>query len=118
MADPVETVTAVEVLALKLLSPVYWAVIALAAIGRVVVNVALPAESVAVPIELPSLRNSTVPVGVPAPGLTTATVAVRVTDSPALGFVLETVRPVVVDACAIVTMFAVDVPLVKSVSPE
>ena len=55
-------------------------------------KVAVPPESVAVPIEVPLLRNSTVPVGVPAPGLTADTVAVKVTGWVALGFGFETVR--------------------------
>ena len=44
-----------------------------------VVNVALPAERLAVPsVETPS-KNVTVPVGVPAAGATALTVAVKVT---------------------------------------
>ncbi len=39
-----------------------------------------PLVSVAVPSEVAPLKNWTVPVGVPAPGLTACTVAVRVTD--------------------------------------
>ena len=79
-------------LLLKLVSPEYWAVIELAAIGRVVVKVAVPPESVAVPIELPLFRNSTVPVGEPTPGLAAATVAVNVTDCAAAGFAFDTLR--------------------------
>ena len=45
-----------------------------------VVNVAIPALSVPVPIGLPPSRNVTVPTGVPAPGATGDTVAVNVTD--------------------------------------
>ena len=92
MAVPTVTVTAVEVLLLKLVLPVYWAVIELTVIGRVVVRVATPFESVPVPIELPLFRNSTVPVGEPAPGLVAVTIAVNVTDWVAVGIVLEALR--------------------------
>ncbi len=47
-----------------------------------VVNVATPPLSVPVPMGLPPSRNVTVPVGVPAPGATAETVAVKVTDWP------------------------------------
>jgi hypothetical protein len=47
-----------------------------------IANVALPALKLAVPrVEAPS-RKVTVPVGVPAPGETALTVAVKVTDWP------------------------------------
>lgn len=45
-----------------------------------VVNVATPPLSVPVPMGLPPSRKVTVPVGVPAPGATGETVAVKVTD--------------------------------------
>ena len=45
-----------------------------------VVNVATPLLSVPVPMGLPPSRNVTVPVGVPVPGATGETVAVKVTD--------------------------------------
>ena len=49
-----------------------------------VVSTAWPAaESGAVPSDTAPLRNITLPVGVPAPGAFTATVAVRTTGSPA-----------------------------------
>ncbi len=77
------TVTAVDVLVWKLVSPEYSAVIESLPTGSEVrSSVATPSLKVPVPIEVPSLRNSTVPVGVPAPGLTTAIVAVKVTDWP------------------------------------
>lgn len=47
-----------------------------------VVNVAIPPETMPVPIGVAPSKNVTVPVGVPAPGLTTVTVAVKVTDWP------------------------------------
>ena len=47
-----------------------------------IVNVALPADNVPVPrVTVPS-RNVTVPDGLLAPGATTVTVAVKVTDWP------------------------------------
>jgi hypothetical protein len=49
-----------------------------------------------VPIKELSLRNCTVPVGVPDPGLSTVTVAVNVTASPSLAEGLLEVRLVVV----------------------
>ena len=102
---PTETVTAVDVLLLKLASPLYWAVIELAAIGRaLVVSVAVPPESVAVPTELPLFRKSTVPVGEPAPGLAAVTVAVSVTGWFAPGFGFETVRLVAEPAWPTVTV--------------
>ena len=47
-----------------------------------VASVALPPESVPVPSDVAPSKNSTVPVGVPAPGADALTVAVKVTDSP------------------------------------
>ena len=45
-------------------------------------NVALPLLSVPVPNTVAPFLNVTVPVGVPLPGATAATVAVNVTDWP------------------------------------
>ena len=50
------------------------------AVRAEVVNVATPPLSVPPPIELPPSRNVTLPVGVPTPGATAETVAVKVTD--------------------------------------
>ena len=47
-----------------------------------VVNVATPPLSVPEPIGLPPSRNVTDPDGVPVPGATAATVAVKVTGCP------------------------------------
>ena len=57
---------------------------------------------VPVPSEVAPLKNSTVPVGVPAPGPTGATVAVKVTDWPKTEDVGAVVRVVVVLAWATV----------------
>ena len=45
-----------------------------------VANVARPPLSVPVPMGLPPSRKVTVPLGVPVPGATADTVAVKVTD--------------------------------------
>jgi hypothetical protein len=69
------------------------------------------------PIVTPSLRKFTVPVGVPAPGAVTATVAVNVTDCPnTLGFGAE---PAVVVVAALLTvwLYAGDVEPMKLPSP-
>ena len=47
-----------------------------------VTNVAVPELSVPVPSEVVPSKNSTLPVGVPAPEPVTLTVAVKVTDWP------------------------------------
>jgi hypothetical protein len=54
------------------------------------------AGSVQLPIVVVPSRKLTVPVGVPAPGLTTATVAVNVTDCPKTDELMDDVRLVVV----------------------
>ena len=51
----------------------------------------------------PPSRNVTVPVGVPAPGAVTLTVAVNVTDWPVTEGFCEDVTPVVVFALLTVT---------------
>ena len=65
-----------------------------------VVKEATPPDRVAVPSEVGPFRNSTVPVGVPAPGLTGVIVAVKVTFWLATGEVGKKVTAVVVDATA------------------
>ena len=69
------------------------------AAAKLVVNVALPpAPTATVPrITLPSL-NVTVPVGVPAPGATAATVAVKVTAWPVTAGLTDDARATVVAA--------------------
>jgi hypothetical protein len=56
------------------------------------------AERVPLPITVAPSRKLTVPVGVPAPGATTATVAVKVADCPNTDGLTEDVRVVVVSA--------------------
>ena len=80
-------------------------------------NVATPSERVPVPSSAEPFKNSMVPEGVPAPGLTAATVAVRVTTWPATDGLGLVVSVVVDDACATVTVTAADVLVAKFVSP-
>ena len=62
-----------------------------------VLNVATPLTKLTgVPTGVPSTLNWTVPVAVPAPGLVTATVAVKVTDCPKTEGVPEVISAVVV----------------------
>ena len=56
------------------------------------------ALSVPVPMVVPLSLNVTVPVGVPAPGATGATVAVKVTDWPDLEGLVDEITLVVVEA--------------------
>ena len=52
-------------------------------------KVAIPEAKVPVPMMVEPFLNVTVPVAVPAPGVTAATVAVKVTDSPKTEGVVE-----------------------------
>lgn len=82
----------------KLVSPLYWAVIEkLPEWVKVAENVAVPVgDSGLVPIVTVPLRKVTVPVGVPAPGAVTVTVAVNVTLCPTVDGFCDEVRLVVV----------------------
>jgi hypothetical protein len=85
--------------------------------SEAVEKVATPPVSVPVPITVAPSRKLTVPVGVPAPGLTAATVAVSVTDCPKTdGLVLE-MRLVVVLALLTTWLTAALVLVRKLVSP-
>jgi hypothetical protein len=87
------------------------------ALNDEVLNVAVPPLSVPVPkVAVPSL-NVTVPVGVPAPGDTGATVAVNVTGWPKTEGLAEEVTLVVVAAWLIVWLKAPEVLVVKFASP-
>jgi hypothetical protein len=114
------TVTAGEMLDVKVLSPEYTAVIELSATGRLVVSsVATPPVSVwGVPSAVVPLKNWTVPVGVPVPGLVAATDAVRVTFCPTTGEIGKTVTVVVLNACVTGTVTAGAMLDVKLLSPE
>ena len=92
--------------ALKLALPLYVAVMACVPTLRLlVVTVAVPPESVPVrvPPPPPAMTKVTVPVGVPAPGETGATVAVMETGCPNVDGSGEEVTVVVVDALTTVT---------------
>jgi hypothetical protein len=67
-------------------------------LSDVVVSDAAPAVSVEVPSDVAPSKKLTVPVGVPAPGATTATVAVNVLACPNTDGSGSEVRAAVVDA--------------------
>ena len=118
-ACPTVSVVAVEVWPLKLVSPEYCSVIELApSASPLVVTLPTPLVSVAVPSEVVPLKNWMVPVGVPAPGLTACTVAVKVTDCPKTGVVVEGTSVVVVLACATAMPVTGEVLAAKLESPE
>jgi hypothetical protein len=82
-----------------------------------VVNVALPELKLAVPsVKAPS-RKVAVPVGVPAPGETALTVAVKVTDCPNSDGFTDEVTVVELLALSTVWVIAAEALLVKFVSP-
>ena len=83
----------------KFASPLYVAVtVCVPAESTLVLTLAVPPESVPVSVGPPLMTNVTVPVGVPAPGETGATVAVKVTDCPKTDGSGDEVTVVVVDA--------------------
>ena len=106
------------VLVLNVLSPEYLAVMEWVFTANVLVlKVAVRPVSAAVPMDVPPSKNSTEPVGVPAPGASTATVAVNVTSCPNTDGVGVPDTVVVVDAFS--TTCVVDPVLVaKLASPE
>ena len=73
---------------------------------------------IAEPMALPLSKNWTVPVAVPAPGETAATVAVNVTDCPKTEGFTEDVNAVVVLALVTTWLTAVLVLVMKLESPE
>ena len=85
-----------------------------------VLNVAVVTPPLVLKLPVPSVVEPslkvTVPVGVPAPGATTATVAVRVTVWPSDGLAGEKVRAVVVAACLTIWDRADDVRRLRSSS--
>src|SRR5262245_60451835 len=89
------------------------------ATAKLVVSVALPPVPTAtVPrITFPSLKV-TVPVGVPRPGATAATVAVKVTAWPVTAGLTDDRRVSVVAAGLTVTLAAAEVLLAKPVTPK
>jgi hypothetical protein len=104
-------VSAVDVLAVKLVSPAKTAVIERSPTGsEVTVSDAIPAESsVALPRGTAPSKKVTIPVGVPAPGACGATVAVKVTDCPNTGEAADETTEVVVAAALTVCVSTEDV---------
>src|SRR5262245_41016158 len=95
-------------LSMKFELPAYAAVMAWSPTASAdVVNVVEPPESAAVPrTAVPSLKV-TLPVGVPPPGATGVTVAVNVTEAPAIeGFDDDTTAVVVADLITVCTTSA------------
>jgi hypothetical protein len=82
-----------------------------------VVKVALPAARVAVPRVAAPSRKVTVPVGVPAPGETALTVAVKVTAWPVADGFTDEVTVVELFALLTVWVIAAEVLLLKLPSP-
>jgi hypothetical protein len=107
-----------EVEPVKLALPLYTAVREWDPTPRVeVARVAVPPESAAVPSRVAPSKKSTVPVGVPPPGATAVTVAVRVLASPNTDGSGAEVRAVDVAAWVTVWVSTGEVEPVKSVSP-
>ncbi|MCR8574823.1 hypothetical protein NE399_11920, partial [Streptomyces sp. Isolate_219] len=101
----------------KLESPLYVAVtVCVPALKALVVTLAVPPESVAVSVGPPVITKVTVPVGVPAPGETGATVAVKVTGCPTTDGSGAEMTEVVVEAWPTVWVSVPTEPL-KSASP-
>ena len=92
------TETTGETLDVKVASPEYAAVIEVVATGSVVRSREATPRSLSVPVprEVVPLKNSTVPVGVPATLAMGVTVAVNVTSCPKTGAAGENVSAVVV----------------------
>jgi hypothetical protein len=108
-----------EVLVVKLASPRYTAVMVwLPAEREEVAKVAMPALRVPEPMGVPPSRNWTVPVGVPAPGATAVTAAVKVTNSPSTDGLISEATVVVVLAWFTVWVRGEEVLVVKLVSPR
>ena len=83
-----------------------------------VASAADPDDTGDVPRDVAPSKNSTLPLGEPAPGAFTDTVAVSVVDCPnSVGFG-ELVSDVAVLACFTVWLCAADVLVVKLASPE
>jgi hypothetical protein len=89
----------------KFASPAYSATTVLDPfVSVLVVNVAMPPDSVLAPPIMPLVRKFTVPLGVPAPGATGLTVMVNVTFVPGpAGLGEDPITPAVA-ACVIVSV--------------
>src|SRR5512142_1838291 len=89
------------------------------AAAKLVVNVAAPPVPTAtVPRTVAPSLNVTVPIGVPAPGATAATVAVKVTAWPVTAGLTDDRRATVVAAGLTVTAVAAEVLAAKPGVPE
>ena len=106
------------VLVVKLVSPAYTAMMPFVpAVMELVVKVASLAERVPLPNKVAPLKKFTVPAGVPTPGDTTLTVAVKVTDCPNVDGLSPLVSKVLVDALSTVWVIAELVLPLKLPSP-
>jgi hypothetical protein len=102
-------VSCADVLVLKLGSPSYLAVSVLVPMGSDdVVSIAVPFVRGTLWIKVMPFMKSTLPVGVPIPGLMAVTVAVSTTGLPRVERDGETVRAVVLLACITVMALAVE----------
>jgi hypothetical protein len=107
-----------DVLPAKFVSPLYTAVITcVVTLKPLVDRLALPPLRVDVPITVEPSLKLTVPVGVPAPGLVTLTVAVNVTAWPNTDGFTEETTLVLVPAWFTVCDKALEVLPVKLLSP-
>jgi hypothetical protein len=120
---PTTWVSVVEVAVVKLLSPPYEAVILWEpCVSALVENVATPPESGVAPnwvagVVLPSAKV-TVPVAVPVAGAVAETTAIKVTDSPACDGLADEINTTAALPWLTTCAKAVEVALVKLVSPE
>ena len=89
----------------------------MATLSAEVLNVAEPLLKVPVPSVVAPSLNVTVPVGVPLPGATTATVAVNVTDCPKTDGFADEITIVVVLGMLTVWVRVEEVLVLKFVSP-
>src|SRR5262249_24730416 len=118
LAWPIVTFSVLDVLVTSLASPAYTATIEWSPdprfeVVKLAVNPVGPALSVPDPSVLAPSMKLTVPVGDPAPGLTTPTVAVSVTDCPITGDGTEELSAVLVESFP--TFRLIDAPASPSV---
>jgi hypothetical protein len=115
-------VRAVAVLLKKLASPVYEAaMVCMPGANEAVLKVAVVTPPVVVtlaglPALLPSIRNCTVPLGVPLPGELTLTVAAKLTNWPATDGTAEAFTTVLVEA--LMTVWVKEPVLVEKLLPS
>src|SRR5207247_821350 len=108
-----------EVLALKLPSPEYDTVMVCVPTDKPDVRkLAVPPDSVRLPMLTPPSLNVTVPVGVPTPGDTADTVAVKVTAWPNTVGLMSDTTVVLVAALLTVCNRSLELLALKLPSPE